>query len=713
MAQQTELKLLSQLAKESLITENYALIEWFIKQWGKDRTTVINLNIKSDNGFSIVDFQRPNINKTEVIANYLSIPLHDETYTIHISNTITEINQQLNELAKQLFLVSTIATILLAISIWYLFQWIAIRPLTHEIKLRKIAEQEIQREQRFLQAVINGLNDGIMVIKTNYEVELLNSATGAPIFFDNKANSRPRYCYQISHHRDSPCEGVNHPCPLDEVLKTGKYATTLHNHPDKQGNNHYFELLASPFFDEKGKLTGIIESSREVTTHIKLQNKLKEKQQHFHYLAHHDSLTGLPNRLLFMDRLEQTLLKAKRNEKSFALFFIDLDQFKQINDSVGHNIGDEVLIQTAKKLIKCVRSDDTIARLGGDEFTIILSTFNHIDDVSKIANKVNRAVQKPLLIYGNKYHITASIGISTYPQDAKSIESLLRNADSAMFKVKEQGRNSYQFYTEELTLRALKRVELENGIHKALIEKHFIAWYQPQYEISSEKLVGMEALVRWMDPVQGIIPPNDFIPLAEECGLIIKLGEQILDLVMQQVVSWHNEGLNPGSVAINLSVKQLMEGNITTTIAGLLKKHKCSAEWLELEVTEGFVMGKREKAIKRLEELHNMGFKIAIDDFGTGYSSLSYLKHLPVSKLKIDRSFIQDLPVDKDDVGISRAVIALSHGLGMEVIAEGVETTAQANFLQKEGCALAQGYLYSKPIPATEIENLLKASHNK
>jgi len=450
------------------------------------------------------------------------------------------------------------------------------------------------------------------------------------------------------------------------------------------------------------------ESSRELTSHIELQNQLKEKQKHFHHLAHHDTLTGLPNRLLFMDRLEQTQLKSKRSGVPFALFFIDLDQFKQINDSVGHNIGDEVLIQTANKLKHCIRSDDTIARLGGDEFTIILASFSHIDDVSKIAQKVNRAVQKSMLIDGNNYHTTASIGISIYPQDATSIESLIRNADSAMFKVKEQGRNSFQFYTEELTQKAFKRVELENGLHNALAENYFTPWYQPQYEIASGKLIGMEALVRWDDPVRGIIPPNDFIPLAEESGLIIELGEQVIDQVMQQVVNWYKGGLEPGPVAINLSVKQLLMGDITATVKSLLAKNNCRVEWIELEVTEGFVMGKSEKAIKRLEELHNMGFKIAIDDFGTGYSSLAYLKHLPVSKLKIDRSFIQDLPIDKDDIGISKAVIALADGLNMEVIAEGVETQEQADFLLKEGCLLAQGYLYSKPLPADELTILLK-----
>ncbi|MFK5893824.1 MAG: GGDEF domain-containing phosphodiesterase, partial [Pseudomonadota bacterium] len=315
---------------------------------------------------------------------------------------------------------------------------------------------------------------------------------------------------------------------------------------------------------------------------------------------------------------------------------------------------------------------------------------------------------KPMNINGKNYHITPSIGISLYPQDTDSIEMLIRNADSAMFKVKEQGRNSFQFYTEELTQLALKRVEIENGMRNALIKKHFVVWYQPQYEIASGKLVGMEALVRWQDPQRGIIPPNDFIPLAEESGLIIELGKQVIDQVMRQTVIWHNNNLEPGRIAINLSGKQLFSGDITSDIKQLLEKNQCRIEWIDLEVTEGFFMSKSDNAIKRLHELHNMGFNIALDDFGTGYSSLAHLKHLPISKLKIDHSFVKDLPYDRDDIGISRAVIALADGLNLDVIAEGVETTEQAEFLLQQGCPLAQGYLYSKPLPAEEISQLLQ-----
>ncbi|OOZ40222.1 hypothetical protein BOW53_08620 [Solemya pervernicosa gill symbiont] len=277
-----------------------------------------------------------------------------------------------------------------------------------------------------------------------------------------------------------------------------------------------------------------------------------------------------------------------------------------------------------------------------------------------------------------------------------------------MFKVKERGRNSYQFYTEDLTHRAMQRMLLENGIRKALTDQHFVAWYQPQYDIETNQLIGMEALARWISPDRGIISPLDFIPLAEETGLILELGEQILDQVMQQVVGWHEQGLNPGRVAINVSGKQLLNGNISATVKRLLEQNRCKVEWIEIEVTEGFVMGQGEGAIEQLQELQALGVQLSIDDFGTGYSSLAYLKQLPISKLKIDKSFVDDLPHDLDDTGITRAVIALANSLGLDVIAEGVESREQADFLLQEGCPLAQGYLYSKPLPADKITTLLK-----
>jgi len=578
----------------------------------------------------------------------------------------------------------------------------------HEIKLRHNAEKELHKQHKFLQAVINGVKDGLMVIDTNYEVKLSNNAFKEFSEINVESVLNNTHCYELSHRHSKPCDGCDHPCPLKIVIETGKHTSVLHNHKTKTGEDRFFDLLASPLFDDDGKITGIIEVSRDLTSHINLQNELKKKQQHFDRLAHHDTLTSLPNRLLFTDRLEQAKKHSDRTKKPFALMFIDLDQFKQINDSDGHNIGDLVLIEISKNIKECIRAEDTVARIGGDEFTIILSSFHNTDAIIEMAQKINNTVQKPLLIDSNSYHLTASIGISVYPNDTNSIDELVRNADTAMFKVKDKGRNSFQFYTEELTQQAKKRVSLENGMHKALNEKSFVVWYQPQYEIETGLLIGMEALVRWIDPKRGIIPPNDFIPLAEESGLIIELGKQIIDQVTKQVVAWRKNNFNPGNVSINLSGKQLLNKDIITDIKQFLEKNNCKIEWIDFEITESFILNDNKKTIKRLNDLKEMGFNIALDDFGTGYSSLSHLKYLPISKLKIDQSFIRDIPSDRDDVGISRAVIALAYGLDLEVIAEGVETKEQADFLLKEGCPLAQGYFYSKPVPADEITKILE-----
>ncbi|QKQ27120.1 sensor domain-containing diguanylate cyclase [Candidatus Reidiella endopervernicosa] len=409
-SQQNVVKLLTQLARESLITENFALIEWYFNSWGKGHSEVVTLTLVNEDGFALSTYNRPTPSVRETFTSSGSITVNHDRYDLTLTSEPIVTTQLLNSLIKQLALISSIATILLGITTWFLFHKFSITPLLHEIERRRNAEHEIAKQHRLLQSVINGVHDGIMLINTDYEVELINdSAAGTedPQLFNDQ--QQPIHCYEISHNRDTPCDGDDHPCPLRQVKLTGKHATTLHNHPDESGNDRFFELLASPLFDDNGKLTGIIESSREMTSHILLQHEIEEKSQHLDHLAHHDTLTSLPNRLLFLDRLEQTLLKARRNGELFALFFIDLDQFKQINDSVGHSVGDKVLIQTGKCLQQCIRADDTIARLGGDEFTIILTSVNSPDDAASVAQKVIEAIKEPMDIDGNNYHLTASI----------------------------------------------------------------------------------------------------------------------------------------------------------------------------------------------------------------------------------------------------------------------------------------------------------------
>ncbi|WP_229860196.1 putative bifunctional diguanylate cyclase/phosphodiesterase [Candidatus Sulfurimonas baltica] len=424
--------------------------------------------------------------------------------------------------------------------------------------------------------------------------------------------------------------------------------------------------------------------------------------------AHHDALTGLPNRVLFNDRLSQAIEKSKRNKLKLALLFIDLDHFKEINDSLGHDIGDEILKEVTHRLRGTIRDEDTVARLGGDEFTVILEDLNQGQDASSIAAKLLESLAKSMHINDNVLYVSSSIGISIYPDDGVSAKDLLKFADSAMYKAKDDGRNNFQYYNASMTELAFERVVMETSLRAALKNNEFIVYYQPQVNGATDKLIGMEALVRWQHPTMGLVAPDKFIPLAESTGLIVELDRYVMKRAMMQISQWYEQGLNPGVLAMNLAIKQFQRQDFIPMFKELMQETNCQAEWLELEVTEGKIMTHPEESIKILNEISDLGIELAVDDFGTGYSSLAYLKRLPIDKLKIDQAFIRDLPDDEEDAVITKAVIALSKSLNLKVIAEGVETKEQRDFLVENGCKKIQGYFYSKPIPADELELILR-----
>ena len=424
--------------------------------------------------------------------------------------------------------------------------------------------------------------------------------------------------------------------------------------------------------------------------------------------ANHDALTGLPNRQLFTDRLNQAITKAQRNNTKMALFFIDLDHFKEINDSLGHDIGDKVLKVVTKKLLSILRKEDSLARLGGDEFTVIVNDLKNGEDASILAEKILKVLAEPIVIYDNELYVSSSIGISLYPDDGGLVQNLLKFADAAMYRAKSEGRNNFQFYSAEMTELAFERVVMETSLRAALKNEEFIVHFQPQVDGNTGKLVGMEALVRWNHATMGIISPAKFIPLAESTGLIVELDRFVMRKAMTQIALWYEKGLNPGVLAMNLAVKQLKQKDFISMFKNLMDETGCEPEWLELEVTESQLMSNPEEAIRVLGEISDLGVGLAIDDFGTGYSSLAYLKKLPIDKLKIDQSFVKDIPEDEDDCAITKAVISLSQSLNLRVIAEGVETQEQKQFLVSNKCNNIQGYLYSKPVNAQELEVILK-----
>lgn len=432
--------------------------------------------------------------------------------------------------------------------------------------------------------------------------------------------------------------------------------------------------------------------------------KLKQQKEDYKHLAHYDTLTKLPNRVFFLDRLEHSIDKAKRNGSKMAILFFDLDRFKEINDSLGHQIGDEVLKIVAKKLQISVRQSDTVARLGGDEFTLLMEDLNDIFKIAEIAQKLIKEISQPMYIQENELYVSVSIGASFYPEDGLDSKSLLRCADSAMYSAKKEGNNLFHFYKPEMTEQAIERVTLETSIRKGIERDEFVVYYQPIFDVVKDEIVGVEALIRWNHPELGLLTPDKFIHVAESSSLIIELGEIVLEKVSNQLILWHQQGVDPKCISVNLSVKQLRQHTLVQTIEKTLEKTYFRKNWLQLEITEGYAMQQIDHAIVILQKIRDLGVTLAIDDFGTGYSSLSYLKRLPVNRLKIDKSFIRDIPGDKDDEALVRAIVAMAKSMHLGIVAEGVETEEQEDFLMYLDCHIMQGYRYAKPMEAKQIK---------
>lgn len=505
----------------------------------------------------------------------------------------------------------------------------------------------------------------------------------------------------------------NYDNTLDNIFKTlaSKDNISVESYMIKKDKKSVIcDISISVSKDDNGNIDGYVGYIQDITAQKKAQSLLEKQTKQLAYQASHDPLTGLPNRALFKDRLSQAIKKAKRNREQFALLFIDLDQFKKINDSLGHHVGDEVLIETARRINSVLREDDSLARLGGDEFTVIITNITSLQNVSLVAQKIINIMKDPISVSIHNLYITSSIGISIYPDDATSDLNLIKYADAAMYNAKDEGRNNYQFYSSSMTAYAFEHVVMESSLRVAIQEEQFVVFYQPQVDIHTDKMVGMEALVRWKHPSLGLVPPGKFIPIAEETGLIVEIDKLVMKSAMQQFSKWYKQGYNPGMLSLNLAMKQLNKDDFLEFLENEMKRQNFRSEWLELEVTEGQVMNNPQASIQKLKSLHEIGIEIAIDDFGTGYSSLSYLKKLPLDKLKIDQSFVRDIPDDEDDMAITKAIIALGKSLNLKLIAEGVETEEQKEFLKSHGCNYIQGYFYSRPIPSEEIELLLKTN---
>ncbi|WP_431065611.1 putative bifunctional diguanylate cyclase/phosphodiesterase [Methylotuvimicrobium sp.] len=435
--------------------------------------------------------------------------------------------------------------------------------------------------------------------------------------------------------------------------------------------------------------------------------ELKLSEERLNYLAHHDPLTGLPNRLLFQDRLAQGILQAQRGKSMIAVMFLDLDRFKLINDTLGHPIGDELLVAVAERLRRCARETDTIARLGGDEFAVILSSMTREEDVEHVAQKIIQALSSVFCVGGHEVFVTTSIGITFYPGLNNDRSKLLEQADVAMYHAKKHGRNNYQYYTADMNAAAYERLMLETNLRRALEREEFRLYYQPQIDVQTGVVTGVEALIRWQSPELGLVSPGEFIPLLEETGLIVPVGEWVIETACRQMKEWLDAGYAAMTMAVNLSARQFHQVDLVEKIAQILQELSLPPELLELELTESMVMESVDSAIEILHKLKRMGVKVAIDDFGTGVSSLGYLKHFPIDTLKISHDFVLNLPRDSVDASIASAVINLARNMQLSSVAEGVENSEQMDFLCAQDCERLQGYLFSRPVPAEKIAELL------
>ncbi|MDH5425191.1 MAG: EAL domain-containing protein [Gammaproteobacteria bacterium] len=471
----------------------------------------------------------------------------------------------------------------------------------------------------------------------------------------------------------------------------------------KNGNTFPIDLSVT-----ETKISGntiFIGTIRDISERVEAQKKLE-------YLAHHDVLTTLPNRHFFLQNIDHALASAKRNSQIIAVMYLDLDRFKVINDTLGHDIGDKLLQEIAKRLKNCIRASDIIARISGDEFTILLDHLSNKNDIALIARKVIDELSRPFVHSGHELYSSASIGISIYPDDVKTTSGMMRHADIAMYRAKSEGGNQYCFYSTEMNTRASSHLKLESELRHALERGEFELYYQPQMDNENGVYSGAEALLRWQHPQLGVLPPGDFIPILEETGLIIPVGEWAIRTACQQAVSWEQAGLPPMHVAVNLSARQFTEHDMADKISVILQETGLPAEYLELEITENILMQQNNHTMNIINKLHKLGIQLAIDDFGTGYSSLSYLRKFPIHTLKIDRSFVRDITMDSDDAAIVQLIIDMAHSLKLNVIAEGVESKEQVEFLKARKCWEMQGYYFSKPLPADEITALLQSHVN-
>lgn len=656
--------------RKFLEIDGYEVIE------AKDGRQVLSLFEERKPDIILMDFMMPEIDGVSACAQLQELPQGKNTPVIMITSLDDEKSVNLAFEAG--------ATDYIGKPI----NWAVLRKRLSRLLQARHTKMTLDHNEAFASSIINYAVEGIITININGIIGYINPSAEQIFGYASDEVVGNNISMLIPELRYDDCT------TLDINSKfTEKNLEILGR--KKNNSNLPIEVTISKFYVEDKFFFTII--LRDITERRRYEETIR-------YQAFYDSLTGLPNRLLLKDRIDLEISHSKYTKQSFAIMYLDLDRFKIINDTLGHDIGDKLLKDIAARLKKCVNETDTVARIGGDEFVILLPDIIHEKNIGNIANEILETVRDPILIDSHELYISVSIGVTIYPDDGKDVETLLTNADVAMYRAKERGKNNFQLYTPALNEKAFERLAMENSLRRALEYKEFVVYYQPKVNTETEQIIGMEALIRWQHPSWGLVPPLKFIPLAEETGLIVPIGEWVLRTACTQNKALQDSGLPPLTVAVNLSALQFQLQDLTTMVSTVLEETRLDPHYLELEITESIAMHNVEHTIKIINELKAMGIKFAIDDFGTGYSSLSQLNSFSVNKLKIDKSFVSKIDGVKEHSIIASTVLALAKSMELGVVAEGVENQEQVNFCKLNKCDEMQGYFFGKPMSKEDFE---------
>jgi len=668
------------------ITINQQPLVYTFKQGFPDELLQININPQHNISTSVIK------DTAGIIYNHIMVDIESSTAVLHLGILHSELNLRAWHNIGVIIFMALLALIIGG----GISRYIAV-VTTKEVEQ---AEEKIKVERRFLQTVIDAVMDPIRVINTDHKIMLMNRAAHHEGLNDEK-NGRcdSDYCSK----RDD-----NNMCPL-ELVNCGKAATRFSQQRTlKNGSSAIFEVDTAPLYDHNN-LLGIVKVTRDITNRRKLEAQLSENESRLHFLSNHDLLTNLPNRYLLREQLNE-ILAPTNPDKQATVLIVGLDRFKKINETLGREMGDTILARIARRFDDCLHQNETLVRLGSDEFCVVIASNHEVKSAGRAAKRFLSQFEQPFKINDCELHLSASIGISLYPEDGTSAKELMKNADIALIRAKQEGKGCYQFFEQSMTQDSTNFFKMENDLRNAITEQQFMVNYQPQIDLKTGLISGMEALVRWNHPELGLVGPLEFIPIAEESGLIVPIGLWVLEEACRQIVDWKKRGITSIPVAVNLSAVQFRQKDLIESIKNIIDATGIDPAQLELEITESMIMQNVEEAIQTMHALTQCGIKLAIDDFGTGYSSLSYLRYFPLTKLKIDKSFIDQVTSNDHDAALASSVIALAHSLNLKVVAEGIETRQQATFLRLKDCHQGQGFLFSKPISAAQLELIF---HNK